>query len=501
MRRVCLAALLVVACGERAEVTLELDVPEDPALDPFALDIGSLTLSAWTEGELLTSATRPFADRAAPPGFGTVPVADAIRFELMAASPGGRVLGFGRSPRPLDVRGDQTTVVPMSMRRPFVYIGGADAVVAVDATREPGQDYTSLVDVGAPTTAVAEVPGGRELAVVAGAAVVFLASATHERDVLPAVTLSSPAHHLAVSPDGRWLVATHDGVDGGLSIIDVEAARAGRASPRFVAVESPGSVAIAHDKVWVVSRPVDNFFCQGDSDLVVVSADEGGVLGRTALPTAASVLAVDRASEVAFVIVCGGRVLRVDSPGAPASVHAEVPGPTALDIAQGRVWMMGHSDQDDAAQLILSSAPIDGGPALELPLAVLEERAVALSLEGDGQGGLVRMNADLSSAFDIDVLPDGEHVAILVVAGYTAQPAGDAGGGQPILPEIRMITYEYQLLQLDTGLGAQRLRLSCEISWTTGALLDDFACGQAPGQDIAALSFVPTELAALYGSD
>lgn len=53
---------------------------------------------------------------------------------------------------------------------------------------------------------------------------------------------------------------------------------------------------------------------------------------------------------------------------------------------------------------------------------------------------------------------------------------------------------------LDTGLGAQRLRLRCDLTWGPGALLDEFACDRAPGQDVLDAAVSPTGLGALYGS-
>ena len=160
---------------------------------------------------------------------------------------------------------------------------------------------------------------------------------------------------------------------------------------------------------------------------------------------------------------------------------------------------MGHVD-GEFAHLILASAQLDGSERTVLDLSTLEERAVATALVVAGQDGLVRMTADLASAFDMAVLPDGEHVAILVAAIYITEATGDAGGGQPILPVVRMVTYEYQLIQLSTGLAAQRLRTTCAISWDPGALLDDFDCAQAPGQDLSELDFIPSRLTSLFGS-
>ena len=65
---------------------------------------------------------------------------------------------------------------------------------------------------------------------------------------------------------------------------------------------------------------------------------------------------------------------------------------------------------------------------------------------------------------------------------------------------MQRITFEYQQVQLDTGLAAQRLRLSCEISWEPGALLDDFRSARVPGQDEAPVAFAATDLSVLYGS-
>ena len=90
--------------------------------------------------------------------------------------------------------------------------------------------------------------------------------------------------------------------------------------------------------------------------------------------------------------------------------------------------------------------------------------------------------------------------AIVVAAGYLTEPSGGDGGGPPVIPSLTLVTFEYQLIQLDTGLAAQRLRLSCDITWEPGALLDGFVCDLAPGQDEVASPFVPTDLTVLYGS-
>ncbi|MBZ0231498.1 MAG: hypothetical protein K8M05_04050, partial [Deltaproteobacteria bacterium] len=206
------------------------------------------------------------------------------------------------------------------------------------------------------------------------------------------------------------------------------------------------------------------------------------------------------ASGTAIVAVgCANEVVAIDAPaGAPRLVYA-APGVGALTIADGRLWMTGHVEGPDAHLSIIEMS-LDGRDPHTLALPSTEERAIATALEQAGQDGEIRLTADLHTAFAISVLPDGAHVAIVEIAAHLGEASGDAGGGRPVVPEMSLVTYEYQLVRLDTGLDAQRLRLSCAITWEPGALLDDFRCGRVPGQDDAPVTFAATDLSVLFGS-
>jgi hypothetical protein len=196
---------------------------------------------------------------------------------------------------------------------------------------------------------------------------------------------------------------------------------------------------------------------------------------------------------------CGRSVVALDGAAATPRVVYAGAGLSAVTVAGGRVWITGHAE-GEAAHLSLTDVALAGGDARTLELPTTEERAVATALEQMGQDGQIRLTADLHTAFAVSVLPDGAHVAILDAAVYLGEAAGDAGGGRPIVPALDMVVHDYQLVQLATGLGAQRLRMSCELTWEPGALLDDFRCARAPGQDEAATPFVPSDLTAIYGS-
>lgn len=493
-------SLGLAACGEGGAVELRIERPADPALDPLA-GAGELRLSAWTGGDRIHQA----AIAAPAPGerfdFGQVPIADDVRFELEGASGSGRVVGYGRSGAAVDVGADEVVEVVVPMRRPFVYLSGAPDVVALDATREPGEDYASAIAIGAAPEAVAALPDGSAVLVAGGGALRRVSTSDHAT-VEGEVAIAGAVVDLAVDADGRWAAASHA---DGISIVDLGELRGGGGEAVFVPAVEPGELAVGGGLVWAVLDPVDSLFCTGTSSVLAIPVDDpASAAPPVALDRKATDLVVDPATGAAFVVEpCGGgresALVRFAAPGAAPEPWLSVPGLSAVTLARDRLWVTGHVDGADA-HITLASVSLAGGDPEVLDLPTTEGRALATELVAAGQDGLIGMTADLSSSYALSVLPDGEHVAIVIAAVYSTEPAGDAGGGQPIIPEITMVTYEYQLVQLDTGLGAQRVRLSCSISWEPGALLDDFACALAPGQDAADVDFVPGDLSVLYGS-
>jgi hypothetical protein len=486
----------LVACGDGGGVALYLGVPDDPSLDPFGQTVAELTLTASAGDRIIYVATRSGQAAGQALDFGRVPIANGVGFELTVKAPTGRVIGFGRSAAPVDVGRDQAVDVELEMRRPFSYVSGAASLLAIDGTLEPGRDYTSTIAASGPVAAAAAAPMGDVIIAAVGSGLEPVSTSTHVADG-ERIDLSAPIDDLTVSADGRWAVASHRVEPTGVSIVALDGSR----EPVFVPTSSASSIAVHGDTVWVLQDRLDNIFCQGESTILTLSLADPLASGQTiALGAAATDLAVDPLTGAAIVALsCVNRVVMIADPQAPPVALLDVPGASAVAVARGRVWVMGHRD-GEGAHLILASVPIGGGAVDILEMPTLEERAQAVALDQTGQGGLIQMTADLAAAGEIAVLPDGEHVAILVAAVYGTLPTGDAGGGQPIVPKLTMITYEYQLVQLDTGLAAQRLRVYCSIEWEPGALLDDFACAQAPGQDEAAISFVPTDLTVLYGS-
>ncbi len=475
--------LVLAACDPDGGVALRFERPEDPSLDPLTDDVRELTLWATAGGEEVFQATRPYD---AAVRFGQLPLGQDVRFAVGGSAATGQVIAYGKSGDPVDVTVDDAIEVTLPVRRPFSYVAGAEGVIALDGSL--GDDYVTALGDGAAAAAVSATPDGRSIVVAQGASLVSISTSTHLAEG-GEVALEAAATDLAISPDGRWAVVAH-AEPSGVSIVDRATAQAS-----FVATPPVGQLAVSADTVWVIVDPLNSLFCSPMSSLLAIPLDDPASAGDPVpLDAPASDLAVDRDGRPLVVLPCADRI--VDESLTPV---LEVDGVSAVTVAGDTIWATGHVD-GEAAHIILASVPLAGGEPALIDLPTLEERALAPEFDAPGQNASIQATADLASAYDLTVLPDGEHAAILVAAVYFTEEVGDAGFGVPILPAVTMVTYEYQLVQLDSGLGAQRLRTSCSIEWEPGAYVDDFRCGQAPGQDVSSVSFTPEGLSALYGS-
>lgn len=484
--------VLIAACDPDGGVALHFERPDNPALDPLTDDVRELTLRATAAGTPMFQAAAAYDGDAV--SFGALPIADDVRFTLIGAAGTGRVVAFGRTVAPVDVTADAPLDVTIPVRRPYTYVAGADGVVALDGSLEPGQAYESRLGSGA-IGAVAATPDGTAVIDAIGDTLHVISTSTHA-EIGATLALDAAVARLAIDPTGRWLVAV---LPSAVAIVDLPGLIAGTpAAPVIVPTGVPGEVAVSADRAWLVEDPLASLFCSPSSSVRSISLADPEDTQLIPLGGPAGDIAIDPAGRPLIAMPCGAQQI-VTLDGTELVPLLSVDGASAVTVANGKIWAMGHVD-GEAAHLILASVPLEGGEPELLDLPTLEERAVAPEFDGPGQGASIQATADLASAFDLAVLPDGEHVAILVAAAYLTDEVGDAGFGVPILPEVTMITYEYQLVQLDTGLGAQRLRTSCSIEWAHNAVIDDFRCGLAPGQDEADVTFVPVGLTALYGS-
>jgi hypothetical protein len=478
-----------------------------------------MTLIAEIDGQPAQSATRdlpPDGDARAV-SFGEVAVGAGVRVSVHALTAAGRLVGYGRTSTPLEVSTSEAIEVPIRLRRPYAYVSGGASLAVFDTTVEPGAPFAAQIAAVQQPQAVAATPDGAELVVVAGGMLGLVSTSTHARSGAAPIALAPGVTELAVSPDSRWAVALHAdaGAATGVSIVDLAALRGGATAPTFAAVEAPGAVAVTADTAYVLAfasrpGPPPDFAedCSRPSRIVPVPlASPASPRPAIAIAGAARDLTADPRGEALFVAqTCQNSVTRVATDGASQLRVITVPGPTVVAVAGARVWAVGATAGEGGVRLVLATATASGAQPSRLDFPATQELAQTDDLAEDGQIAEVRLDADRLEALGLSVLPDARHVALLVHASYhgdeVVRPILVDGEivEQVILPAIDIDTTEYQLVDVTTGVAAQRLRTSCAIDWERGvAFLDEWSCAALPGQESAAPGFVARQVAVLYG--
>lgn len=500
-------AMGVTGCMQDGAVRIVVDAPSDLALSPLDERLASITLLIQADGQPLRVETRAAGDRSQPLSLGAVPIDDRVQLSLMGTNPAGRLLAYGRAAGPVDVRGGETVDVLIRLRRPFAYVSGGAQLAAFDPTLDRGQPYVSGVGVASPVSAAA-TPDGAELAVLSGGQLVLVDTATHQAVGYPTIPLEAGATDVVISPDSQWAIVAH-GAGGGVSLVNLPAARAGGGGVSFLPIGATGAVAVAGNTAYALVGVSQNDDCGAASNVQPIDLPSGVAGAAIPLGFAASDLAVDPAGSAIFLAApcrgggLGGGVIRVDAlkTGAVNDLF-DLPRPTSIAVSGGRVWAVGHADSPGAAHLVYASSGLDAAELVTVALGVPDERAHAREVDGAGQTVEARIFADKVRARDLAILPDGARLAVVIRAEYHgagAMVVDPLFGPLLVIPAIDITTSEIELLDAPTGAPLSRMRTECVIDWEHDAYLDDFECTQAPGQDLSAAAYTPTHVAVLYG--
>ena len=495
----------VWGCAKQGGIHLAIELPADPNLSPLTAGMTRLDLHAEAAGQPLATVSRNLdADGLAGRtiGFGDLDVMPGVRLTLLGYTASGRLVGFGRASAPIDVSAGSSVEVTVRLRRPFAYVAGGSTLLACDTTVEPGSPFDTPVDVAARAAAVATTPDGSAIVSVADDKLVLLTTTSNQAATAQAIALMPGASEIVVSPDSRHAIVVHaSATTQGVSVVDLSAP-----SALFVPLAAPGAVAIGADTAWVLINPavpgVDE--CAAQSKIVPLSLATAQAAAPIGLAGAARDLALSEDEQTIFVAEpCQNALVAVTSGGANQLRLADVPGPTQVAVAGNRVFGLGRSSTP-VEHLVLASLNVDGTGRTPIDLAAIQELAKSNDLTEVGQTAEERLDADRIEAYSLSILPDGRNVALLVHGTYHADEVKlvvGSGAPQAVVPALDMETFEYQLVDVTTGVATQRLRTSCTIAWAHGtALLDDWACASAQGQDTAAEDFVAQQAAVLYGA-
>src|SRR5262245_39396592 len=100
-------AALLPACQSQGEVRLDLRFPDSATLAPDVADIGQITLVTYTPDEAPVAETRQVLDPGEPLDMGRIAVGQDMTLALELRAPNTRLLGYGRSPGPMDIAADE----------------------------------------------------------------------------------------------------------------------------------------------------------------------------------------------------------------------------------------------------------------------------------------------------------------------------------------------------------------------------------------------------------
>jgi hypothetical protein len=510
------------SCTQEASVRIRVTVPKDPMLSPIDGRLALVSMAVSAPGLATRIQSRP-AVRGQPIDLGEVPFVDDLTIAITASDAAGRLLGFGRSDRAIDVNEGGQEEVSVRLRRPFTYLIGGPSVTAIDPTFDITQGYRSDIGGTGAALAVAAPSDGKDVVVVEGTSLRLLDTATHAplAGIAP-VTIMPGARDALSSPDSQWLAISHA---TGVSLVKLDDLRAGRGAAQFFAVGAAGAIAFSGGKAWVLVNAASDDCPAPPSSLVAIDLATGTAGDVVAMNVAIADLAADRSTGTVLATTpCENAVRRVDTRGAtPALVDFlnDVPLAGQVVALNGRVWVLGsvdakivqvpdpgkpggmRPDTDGTAHLVLFTSDGDGKGGGSIALPVPEELAQSIDLglgEVPGQSAEVRMGADKVRALDLAVLPDGSRLVVLWNGSYDTIFFGDGPLGQPVVATLTLTTSEYQLLDAATGTPLQRLRTRCKGVVQNDGALQKFLCVQSPGQDdIIGDGYAPTHVAVLFG--
>ncbi len=519
-RRACRVAGLVAAlvlaagCSSGGAMAIDLVLPEDPALSPAGDRLAQLTLVTWEAGQPPRSETRAVDDPAGGLDMGELTAGHEVGLAVELRSATQRLIGYGASPLPVAPDADQDTVVTLQVRRPYVYAAGSAARLdAFDSTLDPG-DQGTFGGIAVPSPiASAPTADGAELVVIAAsgdaAELRLVSTATHQPEEGAAVPVPGAVSDLAVTADGAWAVVAHDGEAGGLSLVDLAAARRGEAEVETIEIGPVGAVALVESPgpraVALVGRS-RAFGCDDAlpaSSLAVVDLAAGPALASSIELAGPIADIAAQAGEVYLADPCGGAVerLAIDAGGEPTALFS-LEAATAVAVQGGRVWGAGSLPLAGSvgARVILTSADAEGAGMTSVQLPPAQERARSTDFEGEDQRVEVVIEADRVRPFDLVALPGGDLVALLTEGSFHSEEWTDVFG-DPVVSEIELTTFEYLLVQASSRAVVHRLRTFCDGTATAGATLANFECGVESDQHTVADQdmYQPVQLSAIYG--
>lgn len=504
---------------------IALSFPGADSLAPDPARIAQVTLVTTMSGSSPVSETQVVA-----PGnaltFGRVPAGGDVEVAIELRSATQQLIGFGRTQ--VDVTAGETTPVELAIRKPFVYLSGGDALAVLDATIEDeASSSLAPLPVGGDAIAAAATRDGTELWVVADSGAMqqlaMITTASHQLDETTAIDVGTrPVTSIALSVDGRFATLGHGGADGGISLVDLAAARRGQTAIAFHPLGDVGAVAMApgengSPRAYALIDRARSAGCDRaapPSTLAWLPLADPSAGGTITYNGPVHDVAVTAAGDLAIVADACRHELRSISLFAPSESERflSLANASAVAIEGGRVWGAGSSTAPltGASVIRIASRDLYNDDETQITLAALETSVLSVDIadsEPDGDRNVEqRLRADATGLIDLAILPGSDQVAVVTAAAYHESSFYVLVNGFPrlFIPEMEVVTREYLLIDAATAAFVQRIRTSCVITTfpppDEDPVLRSWDCVVPPGADETAVPFLPTTAVALLGS-
>lgn len=507
--RILALAAGLAGCGGGGRLDLVLDLPDNDQLRPEGMTTVTVVAQPFSDDPVETTSVI-----AADESFqaGDLPAGEPVALAVELRDGTGRLVGYGRAQKPVELSVDDLTQVTIQVRRPFLYASSANGLFTFDPTRD-------ALDAGfqgklSPPAPLRTIPlGGDEVAVVSNAAVDEISTEDHMIDADP-IGVEAAANDAAAVPGRHQVVLA---MPTGFAVVDLDTGEvvpvnAGTPIDRVtVGVTSDGRT-IAYGLVGSVPVPEIDEPCAAGSRSKIASvelpATETPVVDMQDLNVGlADIAAGVEAAGLVGAAPCTGQIVQIDDQGATSM--ADLPRAALVAIQGTRVWGAGTEPakiqyvgaqidyvQEDAIETLVYVDLRGGGPTV-IPL---ERRRESMIDTDDPAREHAQVMKPLSALpLDLSVLAGGEFVS--VATRYKYHSNAYTSGVVIVLPDMDGTTSDLILLDGATLTPAQRVRTRCLLVTGGADIFPNWECGvtddaEAPRHG----EFETTALGALFGA-
>lgn len=527
------------ACDSGVGATLDLRFPDADKLSPAIADISEVSLVYWRPGDPTRRVSAVLENgELADDELLSLPPGEKVRMAVELRNGNQRLVGFGRTAEPVEIRADEPLTVSVEMRRPLVYLGEPEGTAVldttVDATSVLAKEHIALG--GAVQMAVPSYDGTLLVIVRAteeGSQELLVLDTSDHQPIagLKPLELVAPATDLVLSAKGRYAIVAHasDGAGGrgGVTIIDIRALSQGESASvavRFQDLGAVGRVTVAAerpDRVYALINRLDGLSCGDDfeSKIVELRLDNAQIPPiEKLLGTLVQDIAVSDIGDVMVAAdTCKDALWHMPWPlplgQGPQNVlngrvSTAVRNVSTVAIWNDTIWTIDSRELVEGgligseAELTLLSFNLAGELQTQVKLPPLVLNVEARGFSDVGQEATLKVAADGLHAYDLAIAPGAGSIAVLVEGSYRTSPNLDPSSGDLILPGLSIDTVEYLLIDLATLGPVQHEVSRCDLRvLDTGALISDLRCPDASDVKLnSALDQAPQGLSILYGT-